>query len=57
MAVMRSQSEIDDQINEAYEKEDEGGSRWPGMSYEQGVLAALRWVTGEEPTGPMNEDG
>lgn len=54
--MMRAQHEIDDQLNKASEGVN-GGSRWPGMSYEQGVENALLWVTGVEETGPMDEDG
>lgn len=51
---MRDGDEIDEQINEAME----GiyNSKWPGMTYEQGVSNALRWVTGEEETPPMEDD-
>lgn len=31
----------------------EGKSKWPGMSYEQGVEAALDWVLGERDESPM----
>ena len=29
--------------------EEEGSSKYPGMSYEQGIKAALEWVLGEGP--------
>lgn len=48
--------QIAEQENEAQEQIDEGGSRWPGMSYEQGVVAALRWVNGDDEVPPMAED-
>lgn len=41
-----SQSEIDDVLNQCAEASD-SGSRWPGMSYEQGVEAAIRWMQGD----------
>lgn len=56
MAVTRTAEEIADQENEAQDQVMGGGSRWPGMSYEQGVVAALRWVTGEDDVAPMAED-
>lgn len=46
--------EIDNVLNTCMEQMDEGGSRWPGMSYEQGVEAALRWVRGEGPN-PLDD--
>ena len=47
--------EIDDQLNKALEGID-GGSKWPGMSYEQGVEAALNWVQGHYENAPMDDD-
>ena len=52
---MRSQEEIDAQLNKATDGIDEG-SKWPGMSYEQGVQAALLWVTGGWNDKPMEDD-
>ena len=49
---MRTQAEIDEQMNLALEGVDQG-SQWPGMSYEQGVEAALRWVTEATDEAPM----
>jgi len=45
-----------DQINAAQEHVDEGKVAWPGMSYEQGVANALRWVLGEDEFAPMEEE-
>lgn len=50
---MRSQGEIDNAIADA---EHGGVSKWPGMTYEEGVSAALRWVSGDTDEHPM-EDG
>lgn len=50
---MPTQEQIDEAINQATEQEDEGGSKWPGMTYEQGVSAALRWASGETDEHPM----
>jgi hypothetical protein len=45
--------------DEAYEtlaKAEEGcGSRWPGMTYEQGVAAAILWMLGEGDN-PMEDE-
>lgn len=52
-----NQQEIKDQISEAEDGAFEGnGSKWPSMTYEQGVVAALRWVVGDDDTPPMSED-
>lgn len=50
----RTQSEIDEQMNLAADGENDG-SKYPGMSYEQGVKAALEWVTGITDTKPMED--
>lgn len=47
--------QIQDQIAEAEESVMEGNSQWPGMSYEEGVSAALRWAIGESQDRPMDE--
>jgi hypothetical protein len=52
---MREQSEIDEQINRAAEAAD-SGSRWPGMSYEEGVDSALSWVCGLSDEAPMEAE-
>lgn len=52
--VTRSSTEIDDVLNRAGEAQDTGRSAWPGMSYEDGVAEALRWVLGLSDDNPMN---
>jgi hypothetical protein len=53
---MPSDEEVDEQLNLAAESIDKGTTRWPGMSYEQGVDAALRWATDQTDEPPMEED-
>jgi hypothetical protein len=50
----RTKAEIEDVIGEAIDAEMEG-SKFPGMTYEQGVQAALQWVTGQSDDNPMAE--
>lgn len=57
MELDRTDDEINDQLNRAMEQEDAGGSRWPGMSYEQGVSAALNWAIGHIEDEPIPDDG
>ena len=40
------EDEIDDVLNKCVESEESGVSRWPGMTYEQGVKAAIEWMQG-----------
>ena len=49
-----SENEVNDVLNRCADQTDEGGSRWPGMSYEQGVEAAIRWMQGDGEN-PMDE--
>ncbi|MBQ8969212.1 MAG: hypothetical protein IJ064_05730 [Bacteroidaceae bacterium] len=44
-----SENEINDVLNQCIDIEDECGSKWPGMSYEQGVRAAIEWMQGNGP--------
>lgn len=48
-------SEIDDVLNDANDSIDEGTSRWPGMTYEQGVAAALNWIANDDDA-PFEEN-
>lgn len=52
----RTDAEIDDVLNKAIEKVDEGASSWPGMTYEEGVYNAIQWILGDSDSHPM-EDG
>ena len=51
----RTTKEIDDVRNKTIEAVDAGTSKWPGMTYEQGVEAALAWVVGDGQD-PMEEN-
>lgn len=56
MQVARTANEIADQEGEAAAQEAENApSQWPGMTYEQGVSAALRWVLGDTDDKPMDD--
>ena len=46
--------EIDEVMNECIVQIDKGTSKYPGMSYEEGVAAALRWIQ-EEGENPMKD--
>lgn len=52
---MRSEPAIEGQIAKAFEGVT-GGSRWPGMSYEEGVREALDWVLENTEDAPMDQD-
>ena len=50
---MRTSDEIWEQIDKSNPY---GASRWAGMTYEQGVDAALRWVLEEDEAEPPISD-
>lgn len=56
METERSRDEIEEQVNLAHDSIDQGSTRWPGMSYEDGVDATLRWITGDTDDAPMGEE-
>ncbi len=47
---MVSEVDILDEIEKTYES----NGRWPGMTYEEGVRAALDWVLGNAEYAPMD---
>lgn len=53
MANKPTQTEIDDVLNECSEIADNEGTKYPGMTYEQGVAAGIRWATGDDSTNPL----
>ena len=52
--MMRTRKEIEDAIGDADDALD-SGSKCPGMIYEEGVSAALRWALGETDEHPLDE--
>ena len=55
MRLKRTDDEINKVIQACWDQDDEGESRWPRMTYEQGVAEALRWAIGETDDHPMDE--
>jgi len=45
---MKSQKEIQEELEKTYPYTDEGRSKFHGMTYEQGVQAALEWVLDDD---------
>ncbi len=56
MNIARTQEEVDALLNDLAEAVDFGAPKWPGMSYEQGVEAGIRWLLGERDEHPYKED-
>lgn len=53
---MRSEKEIEDMLNEGMPDGIPHPSKWPAMSYEEGVDITVRWVLGWTGESPMQED-
>jgi len=53
---MRTKNEIDEELGRATEWVVAGVTEFSGMTYEQGVEAALRWVLMEEDERPIEQD-
>lgn len=53
--VTRTEEEVNEVIDKASEQESKGRSRWPGMTYEQGVRNALDWILGNSDDNPMED--
>lgn len=43
--LVRTEQEINDLLNQACEIIDEKGTEYPGMSYEEGIIQAIGWLT------------
>lgn len=55
--MRKPDAEIRTQLNQAEEVTfGEVPPKFPGNSYEEGVVAALAWVLGDDETAPMEED-
>lgn len=55
MIGKRTQVEVDNVLGDCADSIDEGASKFPGMSYEEGVMAALDWILGNTNSPPMEE--
>lgn len=52
--IVRTDAEINEQLNIAADGINEG-SKYPGMSYEDGIQQFWLWVTGETDEKPFEE--
>lgn len=52
---MRSDEEAEAMLNDGLPDGAENPSKWPGMTYEQGVDAAARWLLGWTDENPLAE--
>lgn len=53
--IVPTAKEIDDLLNECAKAEAEGNSKFFGMTYEQGIEAAIHWLTDAEREHPLDD--
>jgi len=53
--IKPTDKEINDVLNKASDENSKGNTKWPGMTYEQGVENALMWVFGDNDNNPMED--
>ena len=53
----RTDAEIEDLLEQCWEAENEGKTKYRGMTYEQGIKAAINWLldTGYDDYHPLND--
>lgn len=54
--IERSEDEIAEVENRAVESISDGRSAYPGMSYEEGIDAVLRWLFDKDADPPFEEE-
>jgi hypothetical protein len=47
-----TEADVCEVLNEVEEQIERGGSRFPGMTYEQGIAEALKWAIGDTDEHP-----
>jgi len=53
--LVRTRDEIDRVIDWTINEEGQGRTRYPGMSYEEGVRDAIDWLLGDSDEAPDEE--
>jgi hypothetical protein len=48
--IRRTDEEIDDLLNACADAEDRGRSKFPGMTFEQGIEQGIKWLTDPSKT-------
>lgn len=51
--IEQPDNEISSILDNCADAEESGISSFPGMTYEQGILEAIRWLIGESTTHPL----
>ena len=51
-----TEKQIKEQLDKAFDGIESGSSRYPGMSYEEGVNNAISWMLGDYADPPFDEE-
>lgn len=51
-----TRTEIDEQANRAADAIEKGRSRYPGMTFEEGVDETIRWMRGDQADPPIPDE-
>jgi hypothetical protein len=52
--IERTDEEIEDLLDKVVDSFN-NGTNFPGMSYEQGIMYAIQWLTGQSDDNPLSE--
>lgn len=52
--IERTDEEIDELLDKVVDAFN-NGTNFPGMSYEQGIMEAIQWLTGQSDDNPLSE--
>ena len=53
--IEQTDDAISNLLDDCADAEESGVSKFPGMTYEQGILEATRWLIGESVTYPLED--
>ena len=54
MQIKRTQQEVDKLLDACHDQENKGGSKFRGMSYEQGIATGIEWLLGDVEENPLD---
>lgn len=53
--TVRNDDEVDEVLNAAGAQIEQGATKYSGLTYEDGVDAGIRWLTGHDDASPMED--
>lgn len=54
-STVRSDDQVNEILNTCSESEETGVSKFPSMTYEQGIEQAILWLTGQIENHPLED--